>query len=118
MGWYLTVLRQYAVFSGRSRRQEFWIFNLINTIISIALSVIDEITANSPGILQGIYILAVFLPSVAVSIRRLHDTGRSAWWVLINLVPILGWIALIVFYATDGDPGENRYGPNPKAEVA
>ena len=108
------------MFSGRSRRQEFWIFNLINTIISIALSVVDEITGN-PGILpvlQGIYILAVFLPSVAVSIRRLHDTGRSAWWVLINLVPILGWIALIVFYATDGEPGENRYGPNPKAEVA
>ena len=117
MGWYLTVIRQYVVFSGRSRRQEYWIFTLISTIISIALSVVDGIAGN-PGILQGIYALAVVLPSLGVGIRRLHDTGRSAWWLLIVLIPILGWIALIVFYATDGEPGENRYGPNPKAEVA
>jgi len=105
-----------VVFSGRSRRQEYWIFTLISTIISIALSVVDGIAGN-PGILQGIYALAV-LPSLGVGIRRLHDTGRSARWLLIVLVPILGWIALIVFYATDGEPGENRYGPNSKDEVA
>jgi uncharacterized membrane protein YhaH (DUF805 family) len=91
-------------------------FTLISTIISIALIIVDGIAGN-PGILQAIYALAV-LPSLGVGIRRLHDTGRSAWWLLIVLVPILGWIALIVFYATDGEPGENRYGPNPKAEVA
>ena len=117
MGWYLAVIKQYAVFSGRSRRREYWIFTLISAIISIALSVVDGISGN-PGIFQGVYSLAVLLPSLGVAIRRLHDTGRSAWWVLIVLVPILGWIALIVFYATAGEPGENRYGPNPKAEVA
>ncbi len=117
MGWYLAVIKQYAVFSGRSRRKEYWMFTLINTVISIVLSLIDGAIGSS-GVLQGIYVIAVLLPSIGVAIRRLHDTGHSAWWVLIPLVPIIGAIIMIIFLVKDSEPGENRYGPNPKAEMA
>ncbi|MBQ11402.1 MAG: hypothetical protein CMJ45_07625 [Planctomyces sp.] len=117
MNWYLAVIKQYAVFSGRSRRQEYWMFTLINVIVSIVLRVVDEIV-GSPGAIQGIYAIALFLPSLGVAIRRLHDTGHSAWWIFIPLVPIIGVIIMIIFLAKDSEPGENRYGPNPKAEMA
>ncbi len=108
MKWYLEVLRQYAVFTGRARRQEYWMFVLINMIISVALSVL------SFGILETLYALAVFIPSMAVSVRRLHDTGRSGWWLLVGLVPFIGILVLIYFFVLDSQPGSNQYGPNPK----
>ena len=117
MNWYLTVIKQYAVFSGRSRRQEYWMFTLINIIISIVLSLIDG-AVGTAGVLQGIYGLALLLPSIGVTIRRLHDTGHSAWWIFIPLVPIIGAIIMIIFLVKDSDPGENRYGPSPKVEIA
>ena len=113
MNWYLDVLKKYAVFSGRARRKEYWMFFLINLIIAFVLGFIDGIIGSS-GVLGILYALAVLIPGIAVSIRRLHDTNRSGWWLLIALVPLIGTIALIVFLVQDGQPGENQYGPNPK----
>ena len=118
MEWYLAVLRKYAVFSGRARRKEFWMFVLVNFIISLGLGVISIVIKDKNNILGMLYSLAVFLPSLAVSVRRLHDTGRSGWWLLIGFIPIIGWIALLIFYIMDSQPGENKYGPNPKEQAA
>jgi uncharacterized membrane protein YhaH (DUF805 family) len=118
MNWYVEALKQYAVFSGRARRKEYWYFVLFNILISAVLLLIDTVmgTVNKEagiGLLGGIYALAVLIPSIAVSVRRLHDTDRSGWWVLIGLIPLIGAIVLIVFMVQAGTPGENRYGKNP-----
>ena len=124
MNWYLQAIRKYTVFSGRSRRSEYWYFVLFNTLIIVALTVVDVATGmysikGEVGLLSGIYSLAVFIPSFAVTVRRLHDTDRSGWWVLLAVVPIVGVIVLIVFFATDGTPGANRFGEKPQqAEVS
>jgi uncharacterized membrane protein YhaH (DUF805 family) len=122
MNWYIEVLKKYAVFSGRARRKEYWMFVLISTIISIVLSALDAALGltrmGGVGPLDGIYSLAVLIPSIAVSIRRLHDTNRSGWWLLINMIPVIGWIIYFVFLVSDSDPGTNEYGPNPKAYAA
>jgi uncharacterized membrane protein YhaH (DUF805 family) len=117
MGWYLAVLKKYAVFTGRARRKEFWMFYLFYFIIVVVLCVI-EMTLGIPYILSGLYSLAVLIPSIAVTVRRLHDTGRSGWWWWILLVPIIGPIVLLVFMVLDSQPGDNEYGPNPKAAAA
>ncbi len=118
MNWYLVVLKKYAVFSGRARRKEYWMFTLFSTIIALVLGFIEGIVGIAPetnqSILVGIYTLAVLIPSIAVSVRRLHDTGRSGWWVLISLVPLIGAIVLIVFTVQDSQQGDNQYGSNPK----
>lgn len=116
MNWYLEVLKKYAVFSGRARRKEFWMFCLFNIIIAIVLGTVEGIV-GSPGILGGLYSLAVLIPGIAVSVRRLHDTDRSGWWLLIGFIPIIGALVLLVFMVLDGKPGENQYGPNPKIET-
>lgn len=114
MNWYIEVLKKYAVFSGRARRKEYWFFILFNTIISFGL-ILVEVSAGGPGIVVGIYYLAVMIPSLAVLVRRLHDTNRSGWWLFINFIPLIGSIILLVFLVQDSQPDENRYGPNPKA---
>jgi len=114
MNWYLEVLKKYAVFSGRAQRMEYWMFFLFNFIIAFALGFIEGIFGG-PGILGTLYSLAVLIPGIAVTVRRLHDTDRTGWWVLIGLVPIIGFIVLLVFMVLDGTEGENKYGPNPKA---
>ena len=103
MDWYLNVVKQYTVFTGRAGRQEFWMFQLINFGIALAISVVGNILGLE--ILSTLYSLAIFLPSLAVLVRRLHDTSRSGWWALIGLVPVLGWIALIVLAALESTPG-------------
>jgi uncharacterized membrane protein YhaH (DUF805 family) len=113
MNWYLAVLKNYAGFSGRARRTEYWMFFLINFIIVVVLDVISMAIKLST-ILGGVYGLLVLIPALAVGVRRLHDTGRSGWWLLIGLIPVVGTIILIVFLATDGQPGDNQYGSNPK----
>jgi len=113
MKWYLEVLKKYAQFDGRSHRTEYWMFALISFLISMALNVV-EILVGGPGILGTIYGLAVLVPSIAVGIRRLHDTNRSGWWILLGFVCCVGWIVLIVFAVEDSTPGDNQYGPNPK----
>jgi uncharacterized membrane protein YhaH (DUF805 family) len=122
MQWYLHVLRQYTVFTGRARRTEYWMFTLFSVIIAIVLAVLDSLLGLSflpggTGLLGLLYSLAVLLPSLGVSIRRLHDTGRTGWWLLIALIPLVGAIVLIVFLATAGNIGQNSYGPDPKAPV-
>ncbi|MFP3977479.1 DUF805 domain-containing protein [Marinobacter sp. KMM 10035] len=123
MNWYLEVLKKYAIFNGRARRAEYWWFVLFNIIISLALGAIDGVTGTfSPeaglGLLGGLYTLAVLLPSLAVTVRRLHDTGRSGWWFLMVFVPLIGAIVLLVFMVLDSKPGQNQYGPNPKEATA
>lgn len=122
MNWYLEALRKYAVFDGRARRMEYWMFVLINCLIVVVLSVVDTVVGvfslgNSVGALTGLYWLVVLVPSVAVTVRRLHDTDRSGWWALLALLPVLGTIVLFVFCVLDGTPGPNRFGENPKAVV-
>ena len=116
MHWYTDVLRKYAVFSGRADRPEFWWFQLANIIVAIIIGIIAAAILGRRGG-QGIgylYDLAVLLPSLGVSIRRLHDTDRSGWWLLLSFLPVIGWIVLIVFYALEGTPGPNNHGPDPK----
>jgi len=120
MSWYLEALKKYAMFGGRSRRKEYWYFVLFSLIVSLVLSAIDALlgtfsSSTNVGLLGGIYGLAIIIPSIAVSVRRLHDIDRTGWWVLISLVPVIGTIVLLVFAALEGTPGENRFGPNPKA---
>lgn len=111
--WYLKVLTNYVGFQGRARRKEYWMFVLFNIIISIALGIIEGIIGTG-GFLAGIYSLAILLPSLAVAFRRLHDTGKSAWWLLISLIPLIGSIILLVFFCQEGDSNDNQYGANPK----
>ena len=119
MSWYLEVLKKYARFDGRAGKKEYWYFSLFSFIIIIVLSVIDMMTGNfnvtvGLGLLSGIYTLAVSIPGIAVSVRRLHDTDRSGWWLLINAIPLIGIIVFLVFTAQAGTPGDNQYGSNPK----
>lgn len=116
MNWYLEALKKYAVFEGRARRKEYWFFVMFNVLISIALGFIDRLTGNVDpetgiGILSGIYALGVMIPGMAVSVRRLHDTGRSGWWLLITFVPVLGAIVFFYFMVLDSNPETNEYGP-------
>lgn len=108
MDWYMNVVRQYTVFTGRAGRQEFWMFQLINLGIAIVISIVGGMIGLS--ILSTLYSLAIFLPALAVLIRRLHDTDRSGWWSLILLIPVLGLIGIIVLAALEGTPGPNQYG--------
>lgn len=116
MNWYLEVLKKYAVFGGRARRTEYWLFVLFNIIISFVLGFIEGLV-GSPGVIAMIYGLAVLIPGVAVSVRRLHDTSRSGWWLLIGLVPLMGAIVLLVFMASDSHPGDNQFGSSPKQDA-
>ncbi|MCF6440511.1 DUF805 domain-containing protein [Pseudoalteromonas luteoviolacea] len=112
MEWYISVLKNYAVFEGRARRKEYWMFILFHTIATVILTLVDGLLGTS--FLSIIYALAVFIPSLALSVRRLHDTGRSGWWMLIALIPIIGTLALLVFVILEGEESENQYGLNPK----
>ncbi len=121
MNWYLEALKKYAVFSGRARRKEYWMFGLFYLIFAIVLGIIDGILGiggEDGGLLSGLYVLAMLIPSIAVTIRRLHDTDHSGWWLLIGLVPLIGGIILLIFTLQDSQSGENQYGPNPKSAEA
>jgi uncharacterized membrane protein YhaH (DUF805 family) len=120
MNWYLQALKKYADFSGRARRKEYWFFVLFYVIILIVLMIIDgfvgtQMGGAGVGILTCIYALGMLIPALAVTVRRLHDTGRSGWWILIQFVPLVGSIVLLIFLLIEGQPGQNAYGPSPKA---
>lgn len=119
MEWYLKVLKQYADFSGRARRKEYWMFVLFNMIFAIVAAILDNVLGiamegTGYGPLYGIYALAVLIPGLAVAVRRLHDVGKSGWMILITLIPLIGAIWLLVLLVTDSNLGENQYGQNPK----
>lgn len=113
MDWYIKVLKNYAVFEGRASRQEYWMFTLFNIIISIAIGflsgILSSITKTDQSVLGVIYSLAVLIPSIAVAIRRMHDTDRNGWW---SIVPIVG----LIFAIEAGNQGQNKYGPDPKGQ--
>jgi uncharacterized membrane protein YhaH (DUF805 family) len=120
MNWYLEVMKKYIDFTGRARRKEYWYFTLFNIIISFVLMFMDILlgltTRDGWGPLGAIYTLAVLIPGLAVTARRLHDTSRSGWWMLLGLAPCIGLI-LLVYLVEDSYPGENEYGPNPKSDA-
>ncbi len=122
MEWYLKVLKNYVGFSGRARRKEYWMFTLFNVIALFAALMLDKLLGLASeqygfGPIYSLYALAVFLPGIAVSIRRLHDTDRSGWWLLLSLIPLLGAIVLLVFMLIEGTQGSNRFGADPKSEA-
>ena len=121
MHWYLHVLRSYAQFDGRSRRSEYWYFVLFNLLVVVGLTLLDyavyAATGLGLGLLRLVYGLGIFIPAIAVSIWRLHDTDRSGWWLLLAFVPIVD-LVLIWFMAQDSNAGTNRYGQNPKLVIA
>ncbi len=121
--WYMTAFRKYAQFDGRSRRRECWTFLLVNFAINIFGRILLVLVAG--GVLGtlvaaifGLFGLATLIPTIAVGVRRLHDTGRAGWFALLLLVPIVGWLVLLVLYAQEGEAGDNQYGPNPKVSLA
>jgi uncharacterized membrane protein YhaH (DUF805 family) len=114
MEWYISVLKQYAVFEGRARRKEYWMFSLFNFVIVIAIGIIESVIGTD-GVIYGLYLLLILIPSIAVTIRRLHDTGRSGWWLLVAFIPLVGSIILLVFLVLDSETENNHYGANPKA---
>ena len=124
MKWYLKVMRDnYANYSGRARREEYWMFTLFYFIFFIGLFVFlsilgallgDDIGVNSGVLILLIFIFAHFIPSLAVTIRRLHDTGKSGWYLLLQLIPYIGALIILIFTVIEGDKNENKWGPNPK----
>jgi uncharacterized membrane protein YhaH (DUF805 family) len=125
VNWYFEVLGKYAEFGGRARRMEYWMFTLVSFVVSILIGFGVGFVGGMLGldrtmitILSFAYSVAVLIPSLAVSVRRLHDTGRSGWWLLIVVVPIVGAIVLLVFSLQDSEQGTNAYGRNPKAAFA
>lgn len=113
-----SVYSNYVGFQGRARRSEYWWWYLFYIIAYIVVVMVDQAVFGEPSILSGLFVLANILPALAVGVRRLHDTGRSGWWLLIALIPLVGVIVLIIFYVQDSQPGVNKYGPNPKGVVA
>ncbi|MFL6095178.1 MAG: DUF805 domain-containing protein, partial [Blastococcus sp.] len=107
-----SVLTQYATFSGRARRSEYWWFYLAYVLADIVASIADTVVGTS--VLEWVLLLGLLLPTLAVGVRRLHDIGKSGWWLLIGLIPLVGAIVLLVFACQDSQPGTNQWGPSPK----
>lgn len=122
MKWYFKCLKQYADFSGRARRKEYWMFFLFNIIFSFLIGMIAGLIVafsgmmlpSSIGLLIMIYLLVVLIPSLAVAVRRLHDIGKSGWNYFFGLIPIVGTILLLVWFCTEGELGSNKWGGDPK----
>lgn len=121
MKWYLMAFKKYLVFSGRSHRKEFWMFVLFNIIIACVLGFIDNFVIGVPvgsnlGYLTGAYSLITMIPCIALSVRRLHDTDHTGWWLLINIIPVLGFFWLTWLFCKESDHAPNRFGAEPAAE--
>ena len=111
MNYFLDGVKRYVDFSGRARRKEFWMYFLFYTIFYIVATFIEEATGNP--FITLIYALALALPTISIATRRLHDIGRTGWWQLLGVIPLLGFIVLIIFYVQDSKP-DNKFCPNPK----
>lgn len=114
MEWYTKVFQKYADFDGRARRKEFWMFLLINMVIGLSIAVVETVIGFTFGIIGMLYSLAVLIPSIAVGARRLHDTGRTGWLLLIGFIPLVN-LVLLFFMVQPGIAGKNQYGNDPKA---
>ena len=120
MSWYIGCLKKYVTFSGRARRKEYWMFSLFGSIFFLVAALLDNLLgltfdSGAPyGWIYLLYTLAIMLPGLAVSVRRMHDLGKSGWWIFISLIPFIGYIWLLVLVCTDSQPGPNQYGLNPK----
>ena len=114
MNWYIQAIKRYADFNGRARRTEYWIFVLFNTIFGAVAGLVDGVLGIA--LISSLYSLFVLIPNLSISFRRLHDVDKSAWWLLISFVPVVGVIVLLVFSVMPGTVGANRYGQDPKAE--
>ncbi|MBQ9253373.1 MAG: DUF805 domain-containing protein [Bacteroidales bacterium] len=112
MDWYLKCLRQYADFNGRARRKEYWMFVLFNIIFAIVAGIIDGIIGLN--LFSIIYPLVVLIPGLAVAVRRLHDIGKSGWYYLLILIPIIGFIIILIWFCREGETTTNQWGENPK----
>jgi uncharacterized membrane protein YhaH (DUF805 family) len=133
MDWMLLPIRRYAQFAGRARPKEFWMFVLFLVVVLVALTFVEAALglgtsrhwalmrpwrmaagfANSGGPLSGLFMLAMLIPYLAVGVRRLHDTDRSGWWLLLGFIPLLGGLILLIFFVSGGTRGSNRFGPDP-----
>lgn len=113
MEWYLKVVRNYAVFTGRARRTEYWMFVLFNVLFGALASIIDWIL-GSLSVVSMLYGLAVLIPSIAVAVRRLHDINKTGFFLLVGLIPVIGFIWLLILFLKEGDKGDNQYGTDPK----
>lgn len=117
INWYLKVVRDnYANFSGRARRAEFWNFIVCNIVITLLLSLLIFILDDTGITMYIAYTLVTFLPLVAAAVRRLHDANKSGLYILVGFIPVVGGIWLLILLATNGDYGSNNYGPDPKIE--
>lgn len=121
MEWYVKVLRHYGDFKGRARRKEYWMFFLYNVLFSMGAMMLDHaFDLTYEGVEYGpIYIgygFGMIIPQIAVVVRRLHDIGKAGWMILVVLIPFIGGIWLLFMLATNSQPGENQYGPNPKGD--
>lgn len=115
----ITCFGKYVTFEGRAARSEYWYWVLFNFMVGMTLSMIDVAVFNAPdGLLSNVFILAALLPSIAVGVRRLHDLGKSGWWLLIGLIPLLGSLLLIFWFCQRGVAGDNPYGANPLGEAS
>jgi uncharacterized membrane protein YhaH (DUF805 family) len=119
MQWLKQVIAKYATFRGRARRREYWRYILYYVIAFVTLVLVDMLTGtfnieSQLGFLSGLFLLFMLIPSVAVAVRRLHDTERSGWWVLLAFLPLIGQLVLLFFFIQEGDEGDNAYGPDPK----
>lgn len=123
MKYYLKALKNYSNFSGRSRRKEYFFFCLFNFIFAVFAIILDNLFGLTfdlvpYGSIYALYTLCFLIPNLAVTVRRLHDIGKSGWMILISIIPIIGLIWFLVLLFTDSDPGENEYGQNPKEELS
>lgn len=120
MDWFLLAYRRYAVFQGRARRTEYWMFFLMYLVVFLFLAAMDGLLGRwdekaGIGLLSGLFALGSLLPGLGLAVRRLHDTDRSGWWVLVGCIPLVGFLVLMYFAARRGTPGDNRFGPDPLA---
>ncbi|NOW04469.1 DUF805 domain-containing protein [Clostridium beijerinckii] len=116
MNWYLDVLKKYAVFEGRACRKEYWMFILFNFLFTI-LAIIIEVALRGDYIVLATYILAMIIPNISSVVRRLHDIGKSGFWFFIRFIPVIGGIWMIMLLCTEGEPGGNQYGEDPKLMI-
>ena len=115
MDMFIKVVRDnYTNFEGRARRKEFWMFTLVSLVINVGTLILDASLSSDLGLVNGLYSLAILLPSIAVGIRRMHDINKSGWWLLLWFVPVIGWVWLIILHCQDSDIGDNIFGPSDK----